>query len=60
LIVTTAYAEVSKLLHANMDALKALAAGLIANETLGSSEIDAILQTTLANGLSVALQDTDQ
>ncbi len=57
-IVTIAYAEVSKLLQTNMDALKALAAGLIANETLGSSEIDAILQPTLASGLSVALPET--
>lgn len=57
-IVTTAYAEVSKLLQTNMDALQALAAGLIADETLGSSEIDAILQPTLANRLSVSLQET--
>jgi cell division protease FtsH len=57
-IVTTAYAEVSKLLQTNMDTLKALAAGLIADETLGSSEIDAILQPTLAHGLCVSLQET--
>jgi cell division protease FtsH len=57
-IVTTAYAEVSKLLQTNMGALKALAAGLMANETLGSAEIDALLQPCLANGLPVALQET--
>jgi cell division protease FtsH len=56
-IVTNAYSEVSRLLQTNMDALKALAAGLIANETLGSSEIDALLQPTLASGLSAALQE---
>jgi cell division protease FtsH len=57
-IVTTAYAEVSTLLQTNMDALKALAADLIAHETLGSSEIDAILQPSLASGLHVSLQET--
>ena len=43
-IVTTAYAEVSSLLQTNMDALEALTTELIANETLDSSEIDAILE----------------
>jgi cell division protease FtsH len=42
-IVTSAYAEVTSLLQTNMESLKALAAGLIANETLDSTEIDAIL-----------------
>ncbi|MBK5276357.1 MAG: ATP-dependent zinc metalloprotease FtsH [Desulfuromonadales bacterium] len=56
-IVTYAYAEVSRLLHTNMDALKALAAGLIARETLDSSEIDALLQPTLANGMTASLQE---
>lgn len=45
-IVTTAYADVTTLLQTNMDVLKALTAELIANETLNSSEIDAILQQT--------------
>ncbi|HLO27436.1 MAG TPA: ATP-dependent zinc metalloprotease FtsH [Geobacteraceae bacterium] len=57
-IVTTAYAEVIDLLQMNRDALEALTAELIANETLGSSEIDAILHPPLAGGLSVALQKT--
>lgn len=42
-IVTSAYADVSTLLQTNMDSLKALATELITHETLGSSEIDAIL-----------------
>ena len=45
-IVTTAYADVTTLLQTNMGVLKALTAELIANETLNSSEIDAILQQT--------------
>ena len=57
-IVTTAYAEVSNLLQTNRDALNALAKGLVANETLGSSEIDAILHPALANGLSAALDQS--
>lgn len=56
-IVTTAYADVTTLLKTNMEALKALAECLIANETLDSSEIDAILHPTLASGLSEALQE---
>lgn len=57
-IVTSAYAEVRKLLQTNMDALKALAEGLIVNEILDSSEIDAILQPNLVTGLSVAMLET--
>ena len=57
-IVTSAYAEVSKLLQTNMDTLKSLAAGLIAHETLNSSEINALLQPILSSGMSAALQKT--
>jgi cell division protease FtsH len=58
-IVTGAYGEVSKLLQTNMDALKSLAAGLIAHETLTSSEIDALLQPILSSGMPAALQKQD-
>lgn len=51
-IVTSAYADVSRLLQTNMGSLKALATGLITHETLGGPEIDAILATTLDKGLS--------
>lgn len=50
-IVTFAYAEVRTLLQTNRAALDALAAGLVANETLDSSEIDAILLPALVSGL---------
>ena len=49
-IVTTAYTEVRDLLHANMDALELLAAELVANETLGSDEINRIIAPTIAAG----------
>jgi cell division protease FtsH len=57
-IVTSAYAEVSKLLQTNMDALKSLATGLIAHETLNSSEINALLQPIMSSGMSAELQKT--
>jgi cell division protease FtsH len=57
-IVTSAYAEVSKLLQTNMDALKSLAAGLIVNETLNCSEINALLQPNLSGGISAAFKKT--
>jgi cell division protease FtsH len=57
-IVTSAYAEVSKLLQTNMDALKSLAAGLIVNETLNCSEINALLQPNLSGGISATFQKT--
>ncbi|HEY3423724.1 MAG TPA: ATP-dependent zinc metalloprotease FtsH [Negativicutes bacterium] len=42
-IVTTAYSEVRDLLQTNMDILKHLTDELVANETLGSAEIDSII-----------------
>jgi len=42
-IVTTAYADVRNLLQTHIEALKALVAELVANETLTSAEIDSIL-----------------
>jgi cell division protease FtsH len=56
-IVTDAYAEVSSLLQTNMNALKALTAGLIAHETLDSSEIDSLLLPTLVSGMAEVLQE---
>jgi cell division protease FtsH len=47
-IVTTSYAEVRALLHTHMGALKLLTAELVAQETLDSAAIDAILEPTLA------------
>ena len=52
-IVTSSYAEVRELLETHMDALKLLAAELVARETLDSAEIDAILERTVA-GLDAA------
>ncbi len=45
-IVTAAYADVRNLLQAHIEALKALVAELVANETLSSAEIDSILERT--------------
>ena len=49
-IVTTAYADVRGLLQTHMASLKLLVAEFVANETLGSAEIDAILNPAAANG----------
>ncbi len=46
-IVTTAYGEVRTLLDTHRDALKLLVDALMANETLGSAEIDAIVEPAL-------------
>jgi len=57
-IVTSAYAEVSTLLQTNMATLKSLAGGLIAKETLNSSEINALLQLNQPEEISKPLQGT--
>ncbi|SNB45261.1 ATP-dependent zinc metalloprotease FtsH [Geobacter sp. DSM 9736] len=47
-IVTGAYSEVRDLLLAHMDSLKLLVSELLTHETLGSSEIDELLQPAFA------------
>jgi len=56
-IVTTSYAEVRTLLQTHLDALKLLAAELIARETLDSAEIDAILEPCYAGRGGAAGQE---
>ena len=57
-IVTSAYAEVSTLLQTNMATLNSLAGGLIAKETLNSSEINALLQLNQPEEMSKLLHGT--
>lgn len=56
-IVTTAYADVRDLLQTNREALEALVAELVANETLTSAEIDSILARTPAGAMQAIPRD---
>jgi cell division protease FtsH len=56
-IVTRSYSEVRTLLQTHMDLLKQLTAELVAQETLDSDQIDAILEPTLGRfAAEVAMQ----